>query len=95
MRRHFKTSDQHEINHVIIIRFISAVEKHFAAAGGQRNVVFMLDQEPSSVSAVHKKRAERLSMKQFSNFIGLHGWNCSGELGLRKRGQFANLAIYE
>ena len=68
----FQTGHKHDVNDLVIIRLIVAVNEQFAPAGSQSDAIFMLHEQPTAVSNVNQKRTEGLYMKQSSNFVSFH-----------------------
>ena len=72
-RRHLMARDQQDVDPLVIIGLVMAVDQHFAPARGQRDEIFVLDQQPSAVSHMDEKGAEGLGVKQPPDFIRFHG----------------------
>lgn len=71
-RRDFETRDQKDIHDLVVIRFVMSVKQHFTAARSQRDVIFVLHQQPASIRHMNDKRAKGPFVKQLPDFIRFH-----------------------
>jgi len=84
-RRHFKARDQESVHNLVIIGPVMAVNQDFAPARGQRDEIFVLDQQTAAVSHMDEKGAEGLDMKQPPDFIRFHTPHHNQKPNPRKR----------
>ena len=70
--RDFETRDQKDIHDLVVIRFVMSVKQHFTAARSQRDVIFVLHQQPASIRHMNDKRAKGPFVKQLPDFIRFH-----------------------
>ena len=83
--RDFEPGDQAQVNHLVVVRPVMAVNEHFMSAGGERDEVLVLDGQPAAIGHMDDKRAKGAGVDQFSNRVRLHVANHVRGSGPSKR----------
>jgi hypothetical protein len=76
--RDFEARDQRDIDDLVIVGFVMAINEHFATAGGHGDIILVLYKQTTPISHMSDKWAKWSIVKQLPDFIGLHTSNDNG-----------------